>query len=81
MTEQTKAQRLADTLDMHELHRAATELLRLDANEAALVDALNAVLMSTAETNPMQGDEARDPWAITNAMALITRIEAERNAK
>lgn len=50
MTEQTKAQRLADELDKHAPHRtereAAAELRRLDALNAELVEALLEVTAS-----------------------------------
>lgn len=97
MTEQTKAQRLADELlARHPLYgsqdntKYAAELRRMDANEAALVEALKSVMEEANQVidgewggKPDAGESRNDDFmpSLTSARALITRIEAERNAK
>lgn len=80
MTEQTKAQRLAEIVKFlrHPSEfqsEAAAELLRLDANEAALVEILRRLLSAYSYYFPKG-----TPWS-DDARALITRIKAERGAK
>lgn len=68
MTKQTKAQRLADALDRRVpvfdhapiVDQAAAELRRLDANEAALLEALRKI----AAYRPLTFAECSDAEAI-----------------
>lgn len=99
MTKQTKAQRLADFLKgvtfLSDLqsglspitgYAIAAELRRLDANEAALLEALKE--LNAAGDNSVDPEDGNDfnamlrfGRAVDAARAIITRIEAERNAK
>lgn len=81
MTEQSKAQRLADALEKQwtvqsEHERAAAELRRLDALNAELVNALRFLLMDTEHKD--HDCESDEQWCpVKRATAALAKAKEQ----
>lgn len=84
MTEQTKAQRLADKL-AYELfwivgcEEAAAELRRLDALNGELVEALEDAIDSIGRFTGEEGSTDRDFVILDNAIAALAKAKEQTN--
>lgn len=81
MTEQTKAQRLADNLIKHlggnTANEAAAELRRLDALNAELVAALEDAIDSMGRFASDQDSLGRDIIFLDNAIAALAKAKEQ----